>query len=683
MTKRRTLLLGTVAVALASIDLQSAVTPDEKIIVARLDLQRTLATMKQLSEDIVQNRSGVGAGSAVAGSADEKALADFVDGRMRALGLTVRQERFPVRHYDYGEVTLIADGRPIPAVSLHAAGGTYGLRDGVPYARGNTDANRHRVRAALVDVGDGFAADYSSAGDVKGKAVLVRRGGGWPTYQFLEAAQRGAAALVMYDYPGGRDDTLKQDSMWYHEQLPTVSIRKRDAAALQSAVKRGAVEITLENRVDASDGLSENVIGTVRGTEFPDEWIVVSAHHDRWFKSAVDDCSGVASMLELARVFTTGGYRPRRSLMFISFGAEEAGVEATESDWLAGSQAFVTAHPEITRRLAFAMNIDVTGWGGAKGALLTTPDHVASGRAVVADLGLADRVDVRPVLSSTTDAWNLGSVGGGTAALMTWVSETGGVFAGQSTFAAIYHTDRDVFDAKLVPDLSTDLQIEALGIARADRAVVLPIDFGAVAAWVDAALASDEARQSGVSFREARAAAARLKAEWDRVESQARTIRTTEQAAPVNLWLMRTRKDLMPWLIGRNGARTSAYANQLQSLAAARAAVARGDRASAEPLLARLLGAGVRASRDAFRAERVYAFTSGDWSSFFDQRSRQVGVELYDVYQRVHAGASTDADVETLTRLENAVRERLSDALFLVAAKLDAATAALRETPVR
>jgi hypothetical protein len=224
--------------ALASRASAARLTADEQRLLSRLDVQRTLAMMKHLSEDVITNRSGAGAGTAVAGSADEKALADFIERQMREIGLVVRQEAFPVRHYEYGEVALSANGRRLAAISLHAAGGTWGTRDGVAYARSNDGADKHRVRAPLVDAGDGFAADYAKTGDVRGKVVLVRRGGGWPTYPFIEAAQRGALALLMYDYPGGRDDTLKQDSMWYHEQLPTASIRKKDAVALQAEQRR-------------------------------------------------------------------------------------------------------------------------------------------------------------------------------------------------------------------------------------------------------------------------------------------------------------------------------------------------------------------------------------------------------------------------------------------------------------
>jgi hypothetical protein len=523
------------------------------------------------------------------------------------------------------------------------------------------------------------------ASRTRGKVVLVRRGGGWPTYQFIEASRRGAAALVMYDYPGGRDDTLKQDSMWYHEQLPSVSIRRADGKVLLDDLKRGAVEVTLDNRIDVDDGFSENVIGIVKGTVHPDEWITVSAHHDRWFKAAVDDCSGVASMLELARIFSSGTYRHRRSLMFISFGAEEAGVEATESDWLAGSQAFITQHPEVTRSLALAVNIDVTGWAGEKGALLTTPDNVTFERGILADLGLADRVSVRPVLSSTTDAWNLGSVGGGAASLMTWISETGGVFGGGSSFSAIYHTDLDVFDPTHVPNLETDLRIEALAVARADRTVALPIEFSGIASWVEEALKADESKVADVAFADAHAAVARLNTEAARIERARLAIKSAAHAAPFNRWLMRSRKDLLPWLMGRGagGVRTTAYANQVQALSAARASAERNDAAATKTALGRLLGAGARVSRETFLDQRLYSYTSGDWSSLFEQRAKPIGSELYAIHQRLDAGGRAQEEVARLKDLETEARMRLIDALFLVTGKLNQAARALAETPLR
>src|SRR5262245_22492564 len=177
MRTRASLIAISMAVAATSASAQVA--PDEAAILQKLDVNRTLTMTRVLSEDIVKNDSGVGAGSAVAGSADEKKLADYIEQQLRGLGLQTRQEFFPVRHYEYGPVTLTAANKRLDAVSLHAAGGTWGTRDGVAYARGNDGADRHRVRAPLVDAGDGFAPDYATIGSVSGKAVLVHRGGGW------------------------------------------------------------------------------------------------------------------------------------------------------------------------------------------------------------------------------------------------------------------------------------------------------------------------------------------------------------------------------------------------------------------------------------------------------------------------------------------------------------------------
>ena len=680
----RASILTIASVLTLSLPLAAQVASDETAMLQKLDVNRTLAMTRQLSEDIVKNNSGVGAGSAVAGSADEKALADFIEQQLRAIGLKTRQEYFPVRHYEYGPVTLTAAGKRLDAVSLHAAGGTWGTRDGVPYRRGNDGADRHRVRAALVDAGEGFAPDYAKIGSVTGKVVLVHRGGGWPTYQFIEAAQRGALALLMYDYPGGREDTLKQDSMWYHEQLPTVSIRKKDATVLQQALKQGPVEVTLENRIDVSDGMSSNVIATITGSDYPDEWITVSAHHDRWFKSAVDDCSGVASMLELARLFTSNNYRPRRSLLFISFGAEEAGVEATESDWLAGSDAFQKQHPEVTRSLVLGVNIDVTGWGGNRGNYMTTPDNVTFAQRIVNDLGMSDRMSVSPMPSSTTDAWNLSSVGGGTVALIQWTNGNGGVFGGGSSYSAIYHTDFDVFKPDVFPNLGADLKLEALSIMRADRSVTVPVDFGALASWVGTALTIDKGRAPSVSFADADTAVQHFRDAWAHVQQKSDGVGSVAQAASYNRWLLRTRKDLLPWLVGRNGGglRTTSLATQVQSLATAREAAVRGDKAAALQAVERLAGPAVRVSREAYFDQRLYAYTSGDWSAQFNQRTRPISASIYDIYQRLKSGGDAKAEAAAIESLEAEARGNLTDALFLVAGKLNQAAKALGETPL-
>ncbi|XP_045102094.1 putative N-acetylated-alpha-linked acidic dipeptidase isoform X2 [Portunus trituberculatus] len=73
-----------------------------------------------------------------------------------------------------------------------------------------------------------------------------------------------------------------------------------------------------------------NVIGVLQGREEPDRYVMLGNHLDAWLLGAVDPSSGTAAMLELSRVFlqlhNETGWRPRRSLVFCGWGAEEYGL---------------------------------------------------------------------------------------------------------------------------------------------------------------------------------------------------------------------------------------------------------------------------------------------------------------------------------------------------------------------
>lgn len=638
----------------------------ESRLLESLDPSRTLALMKRLSEDVVENRSGAGAGTAVSGSRDEKLLADFIEKEMAGLGFDVRRESFPVRAYDSGEVTLVASGARIPAVTLHTSPGTWGTVDGVAYRRGSVEEGR-KLRATLVDAGDGLAADYDRASDVRGKAVLVRRTL-WPSYAIVEAAHRGAVAIFFHGYgENSLDDALKQDSVWYRDQIPAFSIRKGDAEKLKLPI-----EIEIEARVDVSYGVSENVLGALRGSVHPDEWILVSAHYDRWFEGAQDDSIGVASMLELGRVLSSG-HRPRRSLLLVAFGSEEAGALDTRFDWLAGSYAFIKAHPEITNRLAYGFNLDLAGWPGEKGEVYATVDQLAFQKKLLDDLDLSSRVSVRPGLAALVDAWNLGSVGGGAVSYLSWGGTSGG-------YDAFYHTQLDVARPDHFTNLPTDLRLGLLGILRADDALVLPIQFSALASWVESELQGD----SPVSFAKPLAAARALGAEAKRIEGALAGVDDPAMAAPINAWLMKTRKELVPWLLATSyggwSLKSAPYARDLSALKRARAAAERGDAAGAAEALERVatLSWGRRLSKEAYLTERLLSYEPSGWVWEYGQQPRPVDVDLYDVYREV---TSKDAAAR-IAKLEAQAETHLREALFIVTGKLEESTRALGMTPV-
>lgn len=119
-------------------------------------------------------------------------------------------------------------------------------------------------------------------------------------------------------------------------------------------------------RVDANlinNYTSQNVVGYIPGKAVPDSFIVISAHYDHlgrmgkktYFPGANDNASGTAMLLEMAHHYSQPQHQPEYSLVFMAFGAEEAG--------LIGSQYYVQ-HPLFPLRdIKFMINLDLVGTG--------------------------------------------------------------------------------------------------------------------------------------------------------------------------------------------------------------------------------------------------------------------------------------------------------------------------------
>lgn len=145
-----------------------------------------------------------------------------------------------------------------------------------------------------------------------------------------------------------------------------------DFAQRQSTVVTLQIDAALGNvteidiRIGAKflpDCESRNVMAYVRGSEQPDSFIVFTAHYDHlgrmgpqvYFPGANDNASGVAMMLNLAKYYSSPEHKPKYSIAFIAFGAEEVG--------LIGSAYFVI-HPLIPlQRIHFLVNMDILGTG--------------------------------------------------------------------------------------------------------------------------------------------------------------------------------------------------------------------------------------------------------------------------------------------------------------------------------
>lgn len=102
-----------------------------------------------------------------------------------------------------------------------------------------------------------------------------------------------------------------------------------------------------------------NVIGTIRGREEPDRVVFIGNHRDAWLFGAVDPSSGTATLMEMSRVLGNllrAGWRPRRTIKFCSWAAEEFG--------LIGSVEYVQQNAKLlTERAVAYLNTDVAVGG--------------------------------------------------------------------------------------------------------------------------------------------------------------------------------------------------------------------------------------------------------------------------------------------------------------------------------
>jgi N-acetylated-alpha-linked acidic dipeptidase len=125
----------------------------------------------------------------------------------------------------------------------------------------------------------------------------------------------------------------------------------------------GPVKVKMHLKQDYQFRTIWDVIGRVRGSELPDEWVVAGNHRDAWVYGAVDPNSGTAAMLEAVHgigELLKSGWKPKRTVVFGSWDAEEEG--------LIGSTEWAEQHESDLARASAYFNIDVAVSGSKFGA---------------------------------------------------------------------------------------------------------------------------------------------------------------------------------------------------------------------------------------------------------------------------------------------------------------------------
>lgn len=246
-------------------------------------------------------------------------------------------------------------------------------------------------KVVMVLVNDPGHAGVGDTSLFKGKAMTYY--GRW-TYKFEEAARQGAkGCLVIHNTASASYPFSVVQNSWGTSQLhldtrgskqyrcpvegwiteaaakKIISAAGQDTAMLVNANTKGFKPVSLgaklstSMRVAASFKNSRNVIGKITGTIHPDQYVIYSAHWDHFgvgkpdakgdsiYNGALDNASGTAALLEMARAFMAMRSRPEKTIIFLAVTGEEQG--------LLGSQ-YYAEHPIYPVKKTLAnINIDV------------------------------------------------------------------------------------------------------------------------------------------------------------------------------------------------------------------------------------------------------------------------------------------------------------------------------------
>jgi carboxypeptidase Q len=213
------------------------------------------------------------------------------------------------------------------------------------------------LTANVVDLGAGQESDFRHAGDAARGAILLVHTDVLKTWDDLfqeylqepaveqRAIDAGASAvlwmstrpyLLLYRHIFSLDGTI--------DRLPQAIVAREDALRISRLIAAGqAVKVNLEmpNKISGQTP-SENVVAEIRGSEKPEEFVILAAHLDSWElgTGALDNGCNAAMVIDAAHAIRASGSVPRRSIRFVLFTGEEQGM--------LGSWAYALAHrPEL------------------------------------------------------------------------------------------------------------------------------------------------------------------------------------------------------------------------------------------------------------------------------------------------------------------------------------------------
>src|SRR5436190_12467713 len=339
---------------------------------------QTLAELKRLQQGALNSEYAYkqaahlanNIGPRLSGSTQAAKSVAYVASELKAIGCEVQLEKVMVPHWVRGEETAALDQFPgqadntmqkivLCALGASVATPANGITADVIAVKNFDELKalpRDKVAGKIVLFNYPFDKQMAAegrGGEAYGEAVVYRGDG--PS----AAARQGAVACLIRSV-GGADYRLPHTGQTNYAdhapKIPAGAVTAEDADLMADLIRQGPVKMKLIlTPQQMPDVESFNVIGDIKGSEHPEQLVIVSGHLDSWDlgTGAIDDGAGVAVSMETANLVQKLHLKPKRTIRVIAWMNEENG--------LAGSKQYAKDHEKEWMNHFAAMETD----GGA------------------------------------------------------------------------------------------------------------------------------------------------------------------------------------------------------------------------------------------------------------------------------------------------------------------------------
>lgn len=240
----------------------------------------------------------------------------------------------------------------------------------------------------------------------------------------------------------------------YTKNIPSVDVMQEDYGLLYRLVESGAdprISVHVESK-ERGPVPTFNVIAGIRGSEKPDEYVMLSAHFDSWDggSGATDNGTGTLMMMEAMRLLQKIYPHPKRTILVGHWGSEEQGLN--------GSRAFVEDHPDTVGHLQALFNQDN---GTGRVVSMSGQGYLHAYEYLTRWLSKVPS-NIRDSIKTTFP----GSPGGGGSDFASFDAVGAPGFSlgalNWSYFNYTWHTNRDTYDKLVFDDLRNNVVLVAI-----------------------------------------------------------------------------------------------------------------------------------------------------------------------------------------------------------------------------